>query len=259
MFCECVYTGAVRTAFLIIVLVLLFFYAIGSALPGCEDVLEVCQPCGSIADGDITISGDPRIDGTFEAFHRIRHRVDQITANYEAGTAELIRVFGLASMNIAALEEEVARSFLSESVVDVVFDLRPAVCFVDWHLETKAQNSCERRLCSIRIANDEAWCRGYLVGPCDTPRERTCFEVAAGPCDGSCIGVCRDMTDGVCPGLCAGTCQGDCSAYNSAGVCYGRCLGVCSGICESASPFSCNGTCNGVCEADDPDAGCADD
>ncbi|MDD5308001.1 MAG: hypothetical protein PHU25_11825, partial [Deltaproteobacteria bacterium] len=232
------------------------------ATSGCGETLEVCAPCGSVADGDVNISGDPRIDGTFDAIRGIRVLTDDARAAFEEDVRALASAFGAVVPAQGAITPEVAASvadavsqalFAGAGPVIATVEHEPAQCFANMDLAIRAQVSCEDRSdCSVSdgCADKPASCTGMCKGVCLAGCAGQCFFPSqdAGPdCQGACIGACGGVTDAVCPGRCAGTCSGPCSAYVAGGDCAGRCDGQCTGECESAAPNPCAGRCAGEC------------
>ncbi len=252
--------AAMRVACLITVLFLLGSCVVVAALPGCEEVLEVCQPCGVLEDGDRTIAGDPRIDGTFEALQEIRLTVEGMARDHDRRLEDLMTIFSMPeASDTAALKAEIARLFGPSSASPMIAAVRSSRCFVDWESAVSAEQSCESRLCNTRVSTASALCRGYFIGGCPGIEGGTCFQAAAEGCDGECVGVCGGMASGACAGICRGVCEGgSCFAFDEQGNCSGHCTGSCTGSCEDDAPFDCNGVCTGVCGRVEADAGCDD-
>lgn len=256
--CPCIMAAAMRIASMIAAFLILGCCIAVSALPGCEEVLEVCQPCGILAEGDRTISGDPRIDGTFEALQEIRLRVEEMARDHEQRLEELMTVFSISEESgTTALKAEVARMFGPSSASPATTAVRWSRCFVDWESAVSAELSCERRLCNSRISATAALCRGFFIGGCPSTEEGGCYRQSDDACDGLCIGVCSGVVAETCTGTCRGTCEGGtCFAFDSQGACSGHCTGKCSGSCEFDAPFGCDGVCTGLCSRVVADAGC---
>jgi hypothetical protein len=225
--------------------------------PGCEEVLEDCSPCGEILSGDVYISGDPRIDGTFESLQRIRLFVERSTARYQEDLEGLYSTFDLPSeTSMEQVVVTIKTDLFEKDGVDAVIGIEPAQCWIDSTIAAAALRSCEERLdCNIskkcRNADTRVVCQGLFFGDCkEAACDGKCFEDddadAGSLCGGECIGACA-VEDEECPGLCVGVCSGQCSAYNATGDCQGTCAGNCSGTCESTKPLVCEGICNGSC------------
>jgi hypothetical protein len=232
------------------------------AATSCGETLEVCAPCGSVADGDVNISGDPRIDGTFDAVRGVRLVADEARAALEEDTRTLAAAFGapvtsrdpITPEEAAAVAAAVAKALLSgDGPALATVEYEPAQCFANTQMAVKAQVACEDRSdCAVSdgCADKAASCTGLCEGVCLAGCAGQCFspaQDAGADCQGACIGACGGVSDAPCPGRCVGTCTGACSAYEAGGGCAGRCDGLCTGECESATPATCAGQCTGEC------------
>src|SRR5262245_2323367 len=56
---------------------------------------EICGPCGDIANGDVGISGNARIDGVFKALGNMRNATLTIQADFDADIRALAEVWGV--------------------------------------------------------------------------------------------------------------------------------------------------------------------
>ncbi len=229
--------------------------------PGCEEVLAVCAPCGSVLEGDVNITGDPRLDGTLETIQRVRRFAEAAVTAFDRDTAILAEAFGVAEeASVSALTTEIKQQFLNDPTMVVVIAYESARCWVDKDLAIAKELACEDRLgeeCNLprkpeqRIENPS--CTGLYVGDCNFRCLGDCFEETTEEskiCPEECIGACADMEAYPCPGICFGSCSSICSAHSSSGECAGHCAGMCSGVCESPIPFDCNGSCYGLCRVD---------
>lgn len=241
-----------------ILLSLSILLAIGSSLfVGCEETLEVCPPCGLIEDGNVDITGDSRLDGTFAAVQNLKYTVDGMSKRADDATSALFLAFEPVAQEKSLTE--IVKAFLSsDSITEAGSTILFGACSVDTDLADYAQNVCEYRSCDIDRPASGGLCRGWSSGTCENASSGTCFHSSSASCTDQCIGVCDGMTEGECPGTCLGTCDGFCLSHNQDGLCAGLCNGSCSGICESDLPFPCNGTCDGACEEALTDAGCDD-
>ncbi|MCP4603586.1 MAG: hypothetical protein GY847_24225 [Proteobacteria bacterium] len=222
--------------------------------PGCEEVLDICSPCGSFIDGDVTISGDPSLDGTLMAVQQIRRFAQTAASAFEYDISILAETFGVPKeAGTTELLDEIQKQLFENPGVKVVIAFEPSQCWTGKELAIAAELSCEKRLeCRIKKTNPPS-CSGLFVGKCDARCLGRCFEKTLDDdltCTTECIGACSELNRLQCPGVCSGSCSGLCSSYNSRGNCSGRCDGMCTGICESPLPFACNGLCHGLCQVD---------
>ncbi|MCP4680399.1 MAG: hypothetical protein GY854_33925 [Deltaproteobacteria bacterium] len=242
-----------------------FFVAIVGCLlvfsPGCEEVLAVCAPCGSVLEGDVNTTGDPRLDGTLEAIQRIRRFAEGAVAAFDKDTVTLSDAFNMATgASVVEITNEIRQHFLNDPAMGVIISYEPARCWVDKELAVSKELACEERLgdeCNLpRKPNQrikDPSCTGLYVGDCNFRCLGRCFEETtedSRSCPEECIGACADMEMRPCPGICYGNCSGICSAHSSSGECAGHCEDMCTGVCESPIPFTCNGSCNGLCRVD---------
>src|SRR5215470_7646073 len=69
----------------------------GLGASGCDEAQkaaeEACGPCGEIAKGDVSISGDARIDAFFSAVGTLQTATDAIKADFDA------QISALAALN----------------------------------------------------------------------------------------------------------------------------------------------------------------
>ncbi len=246
-----------RNRFLVWITAVLGGIACALHFSACEERLEACQPCGSVLEGSIDISGDPRLDGTFDAVKRIREFSKDAVDAYENDLQLLTSAFGLPEdTDIPDIVSAVEKQLFQVSGVTVSIHMEPATCWVDAAWTREVELSCEERSeCMISnycTENPAApYCSGFFAGTCaDNTCQGNCYHAISdgnGKCLEGCIGGCAEMNAGVCPGRCLGECGEPCSAYDLYGACSGYCGDLCTGICESDSAFNCNGQCQGLC------------
>ncbi len=231
--------------------------------PGCEEVLEVCAPCGLVSEGMVDISGDPRVDAAFEAVQRLDHEALEATELFDGRMAELAARLGAAApesgefdaADVAQLVEEIRAELDEPAGIDLRMEIERGGCWVDSELALERQLICEEAAgcyvspeCADEIGGA---CTGLCAGDCGASCDGDCYRsVESGDASGcllDCAGSCSGMVAGFCPGRCVGLCDGECSAHDSDGDCNGRCRGGCTGVCELGTPFSCAGTCTGLC------------
>ncbi len=227
--------------------------------PGCEEVLEACAPCGNVTDGDVNISGDPRLDGTLEAFQRVRRFAESAAAGFDRDKEMLIETFEISeAAGIEEIVAEIESQLLGNQTVDVAIALEPARCWVDAEYAIASELACEELLECNLPRKPSQWikaplCTGLFVGECDARCLGQCFDEtlpSERSCTEECVGTCSEITGQSCPGMCRGSCSSACSAYRANGECAGGCSGLCTGVCEAPIPFYCGGSCYGHCRVD---------
>jgi hypothetical protein len=240
--------------------------------PGCEEVLETCPPCGSVAGGAVNISGNPALDGNFEALQRILALAREAEADLDEGLAALAALVGAPvpddgrfdAAAVGDLLEELVPAIVEVSGATVAVAAEQGGCRVDDELALGRQAACERSAgCYVRDDCEAALagsCRGLCTGDCGADCDGACYapaEAAGAACLATCVGACSGLVAADCPGRCLGTCLGTCSAHGADGQCSGACAGQCTGTCEHVAPFACDGTCAGQCRVAHPvDAPC---
>ncbi|MFO8072355.1 MAG: hypothetical protein R6V85_10825 [Polyangia bacterium] len=231
--------------------------------PGCEEVLEVCAPCGLVSEGVVDISGDPRMDSAFEAVYRLGSEALEAAEAFDRGMAELAAQVGATApedgefdaADVAQIVAAIRAELDEPDGIDLRVEIERGGCWVDSELALERQLICEEAAgcyvspeCAGEIAGS---CTGLCAGDCGASCDGDCYRsVESGDALGcllDCVGSCAGMVAGLCPGRCVGLCEGTCSAHDSDGDCNGRCRGDCTGVCELGTPFSCPGTCAGLC------------
>jgi hypothetical protein len=252
----------------------------GLGSSGCDKVGDVagaaCGDCGTIATGDVGISGDARIDGFFTAVGTLNGAVGQIKADFDANIAALAGLYNIdvsAGIDGAAVDKVIA-AIKAEVTANVSgglkVDYKPAECKANINVAVKAQAQCEAKAkCDVQATPGEVSvkCEGQCSGSCDAECSGTATCAVEAPsvsCTGSCEGSCQlDVAascTGTCHGTCSGKCDGNCSATDAQGNCTGHCDGKCSancqGSCEMTAGASCSGKCTGKCVTDSGGAKC---
>jgi hypothetical protein len=230
---------------------------------GCEEVLEVCAACGELTEGNITVSGEPRLDGTLEAAYLLYTTTTAAAFAFDEQMSALADAFGVptpddgafSSPHTQSLVDAIREQLVEAEGVTAVFELEPGRCWIERDLALARQRACEDRLnCYIppECPDDQLGaCTGLCIGRCRDGCEGECYAAASEgneECLGGCIGACDYTEPTQCAGRCAGTCSGSCSAYNSIAQCDGWCSGICTGDCVSTVPFECVGLCRGLCQ-----------
>jgi modification target Cys-rich repeat protein len=248
----------------------------GLAVAGCDDknpvanaAGDVCGPCGTVAQGDIGISGNAKLDGFFKAVADLNKANVAINADFVANVADLEAAFGIQATANATIDARVAAvvaAIKAEVSANVDGGLKinyvPAQCSANLSVGVEAQATCEvKGGCDAKVdpghvsVKCEGSCTGGCTGGCEG--SATCKVTAPSvACSGTCEGKCEVDVAAECSGTCKGTCSGTCSVKDASGNCNGTCSGTCTGKCEAEVKGSCTGTCSGSCTATAPEASC---
>lgn len=219
-----------------------------------------CGPCGSIANGDTTISGDPRLDGFFAAVGRLHARLQSMRAELEWDVYKLAVEYGVEAegMTLPDLVAEVKAEIETEINASISGGLQIAfvepTCSADVRGAFLAQAQCEKKLgCEVDPDcgewNAEFTCDGQCRGDCDGTCS-VCAHPIDGLCVGTCVGACLALDGQACEGTCYGSCNGECTLNDSDGDCQGYCNGECLGSCVVPGGGECDGECCGECVHD---------
>lgn len=257
----------------------------GLATSGCDEADKlnegICGPCGSVLTGDVSISGDARLDGFFAAVGDLGKVTGKINGNFEANLAELEAIFGIAgeagasgdlSGRVDALILAIQGEIQANASGGLQIAYAPPKCSASLDIAVEAQANCEAKAgCEADVdpgsvsVTCEGECTGACEGGCDASATAKC-EVSGGSveCNGSCEGTCTvELTAAAeCNGTCNGECQGNCSASTTDGngqaTCAGSCDGTCRGTCSmtGSAAANCTGKCSGSCTVDAPSGGC---
>jgi len=237
--------------------------SLGVLAQGCEEVLEVCAACGDLAEGNITVSGEPRLDGTLEAAYLLWVEARAAADAFDEEMALLAEEYGVpvpasgefGTGDVQALVDAIRAQLVDTEGITAVFEVEPGRCWIGRDLALERQLACEDRLnCYIpaECADEQrGGCTGLCVGFCRDGCEGECYAEASETneeCLGGCIGGCDTTDPSVCAARCCGSCSVSCSAYNSVAQCDGYCPGLCTGDCVGRIPFECDGLCRGLCQ-----------
>lgn len=244
-----------------------------TTLEGCDGENGICGPCGSISTGQLSISGDARLDGFFAALADLQAATGSISGEFDANIVALAEVYGMveagADVNVdgAFVDELIAtiRADINGSISGgVSIDYVPARCSASLNVAVEAQASCEANAgceCEAQVDPGQASvaCEGKCEGSCSAEcmGDIACQAPSAGfECTAMCEGACELTAAASCEGTCRGSCDGTCSLTNAQGECEGSCDGMCEGTCEVSGGASCSGTCHGTCRGDFDPGGC---
>ena len=221
---------------------------------------DICGPCGSIATGQLSISGDARLDGFFSAVADLQGASATVRGNFEGELRALGEIYGMAEGTVdadfvASLIAEIRADITANVDGSVTLEYRPPQCSANVSIAVEAQASCEANAeCEVE-ANPgmvSVECSGTCTGSCSggCSGEISCSPPSGSVgCDVGCEGTCELSAAAACEGTCRGTCDGECSLTNAAGECEGECSGMCEGSCELSAMAECGGTCHGTCHA----------
>jgi hypothetical protein len=226
------------------------------SIPECPDAY--CGACRTLVEGDVSVSGDLRVDGHLVAAHAVETGTSRRSAAFGAAVVRLAAAHGLP---VGDVTTQYVEDLLRVVAADVALHLdgplravvRGSICAASSAVAADAQVRCERAAgCEPQSADAtlafacDGRCLGMCDGECSGPL--ACGLTAPpGPCDGTCDGSCALAPPGPCAGRCLGACGSDCSLLDPTGACMGRCDGDCDGACVLDLPGPCAGTCHGTC------------
>lgn len=236
-----------------------------TTLSGCPGAAEnLCGPCGSIATGQLSISGNAQLDGFFTAVADLQGASVTLRGNFEGELRALASVYGMgdAEINADFVGDLVAaiRADINASVSGGFrLEYQPPRCSANVSVAVEAQASCEANAeCEVQADPGmvAVECSGSCSGSCSGGCSGSISCTPPGgsvDCDVGCEGECALEAAAACDGTCRGQCDGECSATvtNAEGQseCQGECSGMCTGSCELNAMASCSGTCHGTCHA----------
>lgn len=244
-----------------------------SMISGCDKAKEAaeaaCGPCGTVAEGDIGISGNAKLDGFFKAVADLNNANVAINADFVANVAELETAFGIKATadatlgtRVTALVKEIKAQVTANVDGGLKVNYVPPQCSANLSVAVQAQASCEAKAgCDAKVdpGSVSVTCEGSCTGGCTGSCEGTAtckVEAPSVECTGTCEGKCAVDVTAECSGTCKGTCTGECSVRDADGNCNGTCSGTCTGTCETNVQGSCSGTCSGSCTASKGSAEC---
>jgi modification target Cys-rich repeat protein len=236
----------------------------GQGIPGAD----ICGPCGIIAEGDVSISGDARLDGFFKALGTMQNATATIQADFDTNIRALAASYGVeltGEINAAAvttLTAAIKADIAANARGGITVDYQPPRCQANVNVSVQAQAKCEVNAgCQAQVdpgqlsVECEGTCSGGCSGSCSG--DFSCeVEAPSITCEGKCEGACTLDVAAACEGTCHGDCSGTCSAQDSQGNCAGKCEGTCEGTCELSAAASCSGKCSGKCLVNQGSASC---
>jgi modification target Cys-rich repeat protein len=228
------------------------------------DPEAVCGPCGSIATGQLSISGSAQLDGFFTAVADLQGASATLRGNFEGELRALGAIYGMA-------DAEINGQFVTDLVAAIRADIngsvsgsfrleyQPPRCSANVSVAVEAQASCEASAdCEVMAdpGNVSVECSGSCTGTCSggCSGSISCTPPSgSASCDVGCEGECALNAGGACSGTCRGDCSGNCSAMVTDAMgntrCEGECDAMCTGSCELTAMATCEGTCHGECHA----------
>ncbi len=244
-----------------------------ATLQGCPGEGGICGPCGSISSGQLSISGDARLDGFFAALADLQASTGVISADFDANIVALAEVYGVVEAGadvtvdaafVDSLIAEIRADFSANVSGGVRVDYVPASCSANVNVAVEAQASCEANAgceCDVQVDPGQVSvsCEGTCHGGCSAECEGdiACQAPSGGfECSALCEGACELTAAAACEGTCRGDCSGECTLVNADGQCEGECSGMCQGTCEVSGGAECSGTCHGTCRGSFDPGGC---
>jgi len=236
----------------------------------------VCGECGTVSNGDATITGMAQLDGIFKAVGTMKMRTGSIKGDFDARVRAIaegvfdLDVSAMSTAEVVAAIETAFDAWISANVDGgISVSYQPPKCEANVDVAVSAQAQCEAKAgCDVEVECEPGQasfecsgkCEGSCSAECTVPTCTVKIEGSA-ECSGECQGSCTVEVDGSvgCDGKCSGECDGECSAYNAEGSCNGTCSGTCNGSCtmEGQAAMECSGSCSGECKAEvEADATC---
>ena len=233
--------------------------------------LDICGPCGTVANGDFSVSGDAQLDGFFQAVGNLQNATASIQGDFEGNIVALANGYGvdakagvdatLVDKVIAAIKADVSANL--DGGLKVVY--KAPACQADVNVAVQAQAKCEAKAdckATVNPGNVSVKCSGQCTGSCSGSCSGDLSCTVTAPtvnCEGTCEGSCELSAAASCDGTCNGKCSGTCSATDAQGNCQGTCSGMCQGSCELKAAGKCTGTCHGSCHVNQGSAQCKGD
>lgn len=227
-----------------------------------------CGPCGTLASGDFSVSGDAHLDGFFQAVGNLQNATASIQGDFQANILALASVYGVDTSGgySASMVDSVIAKIKSDVSTNLSGGLKVVYkspsCQADVNVSVQAQAQCEAKAgCTgmVNPGNVSVKCNGQCSGGCSGKCSGDLSCTVTAPtvnCNGNCEGTCEFSAAASCDGTCNGKCSGTCSATDANGNCQGTCSGMCTGSCDLKAAGKCTGTCHGSCHVNQGDAQC---
>jgi hypothetical protein len=246
-----------------------------AAATSCNDVkaitnnLDVCGECGTIANGDFSVSGDAHLDGFFQAVGNLQNATASVQGDFQANIVALANLYAVPNAS-AGFSAGLVDGVINAIKADVKTNLQGGLkvvyqspsCQADVDVSVQAQAKCEAKAgCTAMVnpGNVSVKCNGTCSGSCSGKCSGDLSCTVTTPtlnCEGTCEGSCELSAAASCDGTCHGKCSTGCSATDSNGDCQGSCMGTCMGSCEFKAAGKCMGTCHGSCHVNQGSAQC---
>lgn len=234
-----------------------------TAIQGCDNPTEnLCGPCGAVAEGAVSISGNARLDGFFSAVADLDGAFVSVRGDFDANIRGLAAAWDFDIAADAAIDAALVGELMADIKGQIAASIEggvslnyvPPRCSADISLSVEAQASCEAQAgCDVEVDPGEVSvsCEGQCSGGCSAEcmGDVACNASASGgiSCMASCEGSCALEVAASCDGTCKGTCTAGGDTQEGF---EGECAGECEGTCEMAAGGECSGTCQGSCVGD---------
>ncbi len=259
----------------------------GQSLPSADekaqlgDLLEQCGfTCGTVANGDVSISGEASIDAFFSAVVTLESKAAELDASIKLSVDQIAGILGAeVDANVDATIDNIKAKFEADITANLEgglkIDYEEPKCSVTAKAAVEASAKCDA---SVKGGEASVECKGECVADVDAmvacEGELKCTGTAPSfACEGTCEGSCELEAGAKCEGECKGTCtvetEAECDGEfhastedgaSGGGTCSVRagakCEGTCSGSCELTGGLECQGKCKGECTYTAPMAEC---
>lgn len=213
--------------------------------------------CGSLIDGEASVTGVGSIDAFFGAVLTVESKTLAVEGELKATLGQMAAIVGAqvdANASLDAMASAVVTGFAElKGNIDGGIALKYAApkCSVSVNATLEAKAKCEGEVSPGKV---DVACKGECVADANVEAPSCDGEVSCSgtapsfECEGECTGAC-ELTAG---GECSGSCEGSCN-LEVAGKCDGECKGStdaggnCTGECELRAGAKCEGTCTGRC------------
>lgn len=216
--------------------------------------------CGSLADGELVLTGIGTLDRYFDAVGQVPRSAEHASGLLRDALADVAAALDLpADSDAMAIKDELATRIADSTQAGLTATVGVRGCGVSSTPVVSTLESCDSTTDAMTAMECLGACRPNTTGAeCPAGSEASCRGLLeATDCGGTCVGSCTAQLD--TPATCGGTCTGMCSGMcpdDGMGGCAGPCTGDCTGECRSLSTDTCDGACTGLCR-DTTDADCA--
>ena len=256
----------IKNVLAMLVVVGLSGFMMAGACDDANPVGDLCGPCGTVENGDATITGNAEVDGVFKAVGTMKMRTGSLKADFDARVRAIAEgVFDLDTSAMATTDDVVAAietEFTAwidanvEGSIKVAY--QPPKCEANVDVAVSAQAQCEAKAdCNVEVECEpgkasfecEGKCEGKCEGGCEADAVCTVKIEGTAECQAECHGSCKATLDVAAE--CNGKCEGSCTVNGSTesgfnGTCGGECEGTCT--MEGEAALDCDGDCSGECK-----------